>query len=421
MTLLHGQYEIIKRLGTGGMSQVFLCVDNHIKKKWAIKRIPYRENNLCMIRSEIEMLKSLDYYLFPRITDAFKDEKYYYIVTDYIEGESLENSPPIPESTVIRYVGELVKALRFLHCQSPPILYLDMKPSNIMVKPDGKIMLIDFGIAQSVIEPSKMLGTRGYAAPEQYIKGMNLSERTDVFSLGMTMYSLLTGDNPASTYLEQINKIKSTKTISNRMKKLILQCTSDKSMDRIATTDIQMALNRYIVKDRGVRTAAFISTISTIIFCVSAGIFSQANTRDKEMTTVKEMVDLVSGYVENGEYSKDGIRIICGYLDGNFLDEESKEYYTYVVARNLFEVQGDYLSAKHYFERLDNRKFPERDFFLKICDAMTGFDVDISEINSSIADFQKYNRTVQDKNIKEKNERVIKFVLMNEDNIRRRK
>ena len=148
--ILHDRYEIIGELGTGGMSQVYLCVDNHIGKKWAVKKIHCSKQNIKLIESEISTLKALDYPLFPRITDAWigqgsvTGDSSYYIVTDYIDGVSLDKvlktRQVLPESTVIKYVNDLANALKFLHCQSPPILYLDMKPSNIMVKKDGSIM-----------------------------------------------------------------------------------------------------------------------------------------------------------------------------------------------------------------------------------------------------------------------------------------
>lgn len=413
MKLLHGRYEIIRELGTGGMSQVYLCVDNHIKKPWAIKRIPYRNSDINIIEGEIKVLKELDYYMFPRITDAFKDNEAYYIVTDYIEGETLENILPLSEDIAIKYMRELADALMFLHAQSPPILYLDMKPSNIMVRGDGSIRLIDFGIAQSIIEPSKSLGTRGYAAPEQYTCNAILSGKTDVFALGMTLYSMLTGKRPFTSYSNQIDATKKSEKISRKMKNLILECIANDPENRVDIVEIKSRLNTFSKDLRRMKVFTFSIVLAATVLCVLAGIISKEESIRDEKNTSREMVKEISQYVDNGEYTKDGIRIICGYLDGNFLDEESSEYYTYVVARNLFEIQRDYTSAKRYFDRLNKEKYPECVYFSKICENMTGFSCNDKEFSGCVHDFEMYNRTVLDKNRREKNNELINFIKLN--------
>lgn len=413
MKLLHGRYEIIRELGTGGMSQVYLCVDNHIKKLWAIKKIPYGKSNLNLIEGEIKMLKELDYYLFPRITDAFVDNEAYYIVTDYIEGESLNNILPLSEEVAIKYTRELLNALLFLHNQSPPILYLDMKPSNIMVREDGSIRLIDFGIAQSVIEPSKNLGTKGYAAPEQYTCNGTLSEKTDVFSLGMTLYAMLTGDKPFASYSHQINAIKNSDRISRKMKNLILECTKFEAVERMEITAIKGMLNGLEKEMRRLKLFTFTAILVASVLCISISVISKREIVRDEKETSRKMVMEISKFVDDGEYTKDGIRIICGYLDGNFLDEESSEYYTYVVARNLFEIQRDYSNAKRYFDRLNKDKYPESIYFSKICESMTGFSRDDNEFKACVNEFERYNSTVSDKNKREKNKELISFIKLN--------
>lgn len=420
MNILHGRYEVIKKLGSGGMSQVFLCTDNHIGKCWAIKRIPFTNNNSGLIKGEVEMLKALDFYMFPRITDAFIKGSDCYIVTDYIEGKSLESVGAIPEETVIRYINDLANALLFLHCQSPPILYLDLKPQNIMVKPDGKIMLIDFGIAQSVIEGSKSLGTAGYAAPEQYGVGTQLTSKSDVFALGMTIYSMLTGEAPLKEYDLQIKRIRESSNISKRMKRLILKCTALDSTDRYDVKDVKAVINKTISRRRGFLAGGAVLLAAIITFCSATALAADKEIQKEKNSAASELAKKVSECIENGEYTRDGIRIICGYLDGNFLDEQTKLYYTYVVARNLFLVQRDYLSAKQYFERLPIEMYPEAEYFKKLCIYMTSFTYDSDEFINCLNEFSAYNSSLSEGDQKKQNEDLISF-LIESDKLKGRK
>ena len=125
---------------------------------------------------------------------------------DYIEGNPLSNAleeyGAQPQDMVIAWAKQLCDVLGYLHAQSPPIIYRDMKPSNVMLKPDGNITLIDFGTAREFKEKNLAdtvcLGTIGYAAPEQF-GGMGQTDaRTDIYCLGATLYHLVTGQNPVS-------------------------------------------------------------------------------------------------------------------------------------------------------------------------------------------------------------------------------
>ena len=170
------RYKIIKKIGTGGMSSVYLCVDKNINKKWAVKKLSESTlfySNLSSDGSisnpEIELLKLLDYYMFPGISDAFIEDGKICIVTDYIEGQTLSSylktNGALPVEVALSYFKELLYALEYLHTRDNPILYLDMKPANIMIRPDGSIRLIDFGIAGSILLKSKSIGSIGYSPP----------------------------------------------------------------------------------------------------------------------------------------------------------------------------------------------------------------------------------------------------------------
>ena len=377
---IKGRYQVLKKIGSGGMSSVFLCVDNHIHKKWAVKKIRGTGLNedLSSVNSEIGLLKSMDYYMFPRITDAFIDEGSMCIVTDYIEGETLSSHLKsyggLPINRALRYFEELLRALIYLHSMNPPILYLDMKPANIMIRPDGEIRLIDFGIAGSILLKSKSLGTIGYSPPEQYVLGGKLSEKSDVFALGMTLYEMITGEAPNKNLNIQRNNVVSSTIIPSFVKNIILKCTEKNEEDRVSTNELLEIIEEKEKRGRGVISilwcvcALFMFLVG--VFYLSMNYYSSY----KHMKYKDEMINKAGLYIENGEYTVDGLRIICGYIDGNFLDEETKEYFTYEVAKNYFEIQRDYQSAKAYFLRLDEKKYPEITEYIKICNKMHSFD-----------------------------------------------
>lgn len=207
-TVIEGKYEIQKEIGRGGMSIVYLAMDRRLHKPWAVKEIRKKgsdKKNEIIINSlwtEANLMKRFDHPYLPRIVDIIENDKTLYIVMDYIEGESLDKIikayGPQPEEMVIEWGKQLCEGLSYLHAQEPPIIYHDMKPGNIMLKPEGNIKIIDFGIAREYKiknqEETTVLGTKGYAPPEQYSGQTDI--RSDIFSLGMTMYHLVTGIDP---------------------------------------------------------------------------------------------------------------------------------------------------------------------------------------------------------------------------------
>lgn len=209
-SVIDGKYEILREIGHGGMSVVYLAMDTHLNKQWAVKEIKKKgsgKNDEIIVNSllaEANLMKRLDHAALPRIVDIIDNGVTIYVVMDYIEGESLDKIlneyGAQPEDLVIGWAMQLCDALAYLHAQKPPIIYRDMKPANIMLKPEGNIKIIDFGIAREYKEQSladtTVLGTKGYAPPEQY--SGQTDARSDIFALGMTMHHLLTGIDPRS-------------------------------------------------------------------------------------------------------------------------------------------------------------------------------------------------------------------------------
>lgn len=206
--ILDGKYEILREIGRGGMSVVYLAMDMRLHKLWAIKVIQKQGTNkrqeivLNALLSEVNLLKRLDHPAFPRIVDILDYDDTMAIVMDYIEGESLSEvltfRVSIGEVEVIDWAEQIADALSYLHSQKPPVIYRDLKPSNLVLTPSGRIKIIDFGIAREykpeALADTTILGTRGYAPPEQY--SGQTTPLTDIYALGVTLHQLLTGIDP---------------------------------------------------------------------------------------------------------------------------------------------------------------------------------------------------------------------------------
>ena len=201
--IIDGKYEILKQIGMGGMSTVYLAMDQHLNKQWAVKEIRLRADDresrviIQSLIAEANLMKKLDHPALPRIVDIIDSRDTIYVIMDYIEGEPLsrilEREGPQPEEDVLEWARQLCDVLSYLHTRKPPVIYRDMKPGNIMIRPDGNIRLIDFGIAREYKEgktsDTVALGTKGYAAPEQFGGQGQTDARTDIYSLGVTPVS----------------------------------------------------------------------------------------------------------------------------------------------------------------------------------------------------------------------------------------
>ncbi|MHB1394037.1 MAG: serine/threonine protein kinase [Clostridia bacterium] len=199
--VLNEKYRVEKFLGRGGTGSVYLCTNIELGNRWAVKHIPAERIN-SKTMSEIEIMKRLYHISLPRVVDVFRDEQGLYIVESNIEGTGLDRllqrHGSFAADKVIDWSLELCDILKYLHGVRPkPIIYRDMKPSNIMLTQGSRLVLVDFGISKELCEHQGkdifLAGTSAYAAPEQLIKGGRTDQRTDIYNLGATMYQLMHG------------------------------------------------------------------------------------------------------------------------------------------------------------------------------------------------------------------------------------
>lgn len=257
--VIDGKYEILKQIGKGGMSKVYLAMDKRLNKQWAVKEIqkrPQDKNNRVVIQSaiaEANMMKMLDHPALPRIVDIIEQEHEIYVIMDYIEGETLSSlvkQGPQPQEIVIDWAKQLCGVLDYLHTRKPPIIYRDMKPGNVMLKPDGTVKLIDFGIAREYkeqnIADTVSLGTKGYAAPEQFGGKGQTDARTDVYCLGVTLHHLLTGHSPTDPPYELYPIRQYRPELSAGLEEIIEKCVQPNPSDRYQScAELLYALEHY--------------------------------------------------------------------------------------------------------------------------------------------------------------------------------
>ncbi|MBR0430436.1 MAG: serine/threonine protein kinase [Lachnospiraceae bacterium] len=304
-TVIEDKYEILKLIGRGGMSEVYLAMDKNLNKQWAvkeIKRIAHDENNQVVVQSalvEANLMKKLDHPCLPRIVDIIEREDVIFVVMDYVEGESLnkvlEKEGAIAQEYVIEWAQDLCSVLDYLHMQNPPIIYRDMKPGNIMLQPNGNIKLIDFGIAREYkeqnLEDTMSLGTKGYAAPEQFGGKGQTDARTDIYCLGTTMYHLVTGKSPTEPPYEIVPIRQWNENLSAGLENIILKCTKPNPDDRYQNCgELIYALDHYEEEDdeyrskqwRKVNAFALMVVFSLVfaclgVICKATGFFVNQN------------------------------------------------------------------------------------------------------------------------------------------------
>jgi serine/threonine protein kinase len=212
-SMLQQRYLIVGQVGRGGMSAVYQAVDTRVgNRRVALKEMSQGHlspdelvDAITRFQQEATLLSSLHHPNLPRIHDAFSEHGRSYLVMEFIDGKTLlqmlkdSGGRPLPVGQVLDYASQLCDVLAYLHSQNPRVIFRDLKPSNVMVKQDGHVMLIDFGIARFFKEGQEQdtvfLGSPGYAPPEQHGTSQT-NPRSDLYALGATLHCCLTGRDP---------------------------------------------------------------------------------------------------------------------------------------------------------------------------------------------------------------------------------
>lgn len=292
-SLVDGKYKILSEIGHGGMSVVYMAINEKANKTWAVKEVRKdgrMDFNIVRqgLMAEIDTLKRLKHPYLPSIVDVIEDDETFIIVMDYVEGRSLdkilEEHGVQQESGVVEWAKQLCDVLGYLHSRTPAIIYRDMKPANVMLKPDGTVTLIDFGTAKNYeinYGETTGIGTIGYAAPEQYVgSGLGRTDaRTDIYCLGMTLYHLLTGQDPCRNLISDTSIRAVNPALSRGLDSIIRKCTAHQPEDRYQSCEeLMYDLENYEIleplykKKQKRKFSIFIGTLAASVLCVAAGL-----------------------------------------------------------------------------------------------------------------------------------------------------
>ena len=208
-TILQGRYRIVRQLGQGGMGAVYEAVDQRLDTTVALKETLFAEERLRkQFEREARLLARLHHPALPRVSDHFSEDDGQFLVMQFIPGDDLSEKMvrkrgPFPADQVLTWADQLLDALDYLHTQDPQIVHRDIKPQNLKITARGQIILLDFGLAKGqasdisrVTTAASIFGYTPNYAPLEQIQGLGTDSRSDLYSLGATLYHLMTGVKP---------------------------------------------------------------------------------------------------------------------------------------------------------------------------------------------------------------------------------
>ncbi len=385
-SVIDGKYKILHKVGEGGMSVVYLAINEKANKQWAVKEVKRDAKQAFEIVKqslviETDMLKKLRHPNLPAIVDVIDYEDTFLVVMDYIEGNTLlhtlKTKGAQPQEMVIAWAVQLCNVLNYLHTRTPPIIYRDMKPANVMLTPDNNLVLIDFGIAREYKAGSKedtvCLGTQGYAAPEQFGGHGQTDARTDVYCLGTTMYHLVTGHNPAKPPYEIYPIRHWNDRLSSGLEQIISKCTMKNPDERYQDCfELMYALEHYDALDHAYkkrerkRLRIFAASLMlTVIFaCIS--IFGAVRADSVKRHTYAYYIEQAQTSANDADFEMHVKAAMCldpfcaeafdilleHYLqDGYFLKSEAEEI-ARLVNENHAQMKSDDMGYADFSYRM---------------------------------------------------------------------
>ncbi len=236
--VLAGKYKLVKQLGEGGEGSVYLAIHIQTEMFWAIKEIHAgMEEEGEYFCHELQMMKRLKNRHLPEIIDVFRQGNCTYLVMEHVRGVSMDhrirNGTVLSVDEVRDTAVQVTEALCYLESRDSPICHLDIKPSNLILRPDGLIKLVDFGSAWKEEGERRRMVTDGYAAPEQYREdGIQPDTRTDIYSLGATLYRMISG-----TCWSESLRGDPIPDCPQELSSIIFRCLQEEPSDRFQSAD----------------------------------------------------------------------------------------------------------------------------------------------------------------------------------------
>ncbi|MDZ4835930.1 MAG: serine/threonine-protein kinase [Candidatus Melainabacteria bacterium] len=309
--VLKGRWEVVDRLGQGGMGTVYMARDLNLstlsqqKKSAVVKELrddfirgEDKEKAREFFMREVNVLADLDHPNIVRVLDQFSENGRYYLVMEYVQGQNLhemmtKRQEPFDEDMIIEWAAQICDVLTYLHTHNPPVIYRDLKPSNIMINTNDQVKLVDFGIARPFqeSEDNTHVVSQGYSPPEQYWGAAD--PRSDVYALGATIQFLLTGQDPLALTTSCPQSL--NPNASDHINDIVMRATNQDSDGRYqCAADMKDALifRPEIVQPEKAKT---LYVVLTSIICVGmflGGLVILGKLQDQQETSTKEVKTL---------------------------------------------------------------------------------------------------------------------------------
>lgn len=350
--VLRGRYEVIDKLGQGGMGTVYMARDLNLpdmtseKRACVVKQLrdelfykdEDREKALALFYREAQVLAALNHPNIVRVLEYFTEDEKTYLVMEYVQGQNLhdmvmERQEPFPEELVLKWAVEICDLLHYLHTHDPPVIYRDLKPNNIMIDVHDQVKLIDFGIARPFKEDEDNTSaiSHGYSPPEQYWGSAD--PRSDVYSLGCTMYFLLTGEDPLAFQVAQVKE--KNPAVSNHIDEVIQKATQQDQWVRFQSANEMKEILTFPTdtpKPNKMSPLAASIVVSCILgvflLCITAALklFDQSQMQPKSVSQYRNLEIEKNRLLEQQkQFEKQKREFQFNFLNNAFKDDGSKK------------------------------------------------------------------------------------------------
>lgn len=366
--IILNRYRILNVAGKGGMGRVYHAVDIIDRSHWAIKENLSEE--YYQLHEEAEVLAGLNHPALPKTRGVHSWMGKQYMLMQYMEGitlsDMLKQHEKYTEEQVLNWFIQIADILKYLHGRKHPIVYRDLKPSNIIIDEAGLIKIIDFGIAEEYsaqensVEMQKGGLTKGYAAPEQYSRRFKADVRTDIYALGVTVHYLLTGKNPTKPPYEFLPVRKLSPKVSPAMEEIIKRCLQPNPDMRYATaeelyqdvTHIEEK-NRTICKNkqRKIMGFVFIAMLALSMVLLSESLIQ--NKQKKQIDAYYTAIEEAYQAAENGQFEA-----ALEYAERAVITSPN-EISGYLAIGYCYIMQGEYDRCRKYISTEILDRFPD--------------------------------------------------------------
>lgn len=372
--ILNNTYEILGEIGEGGAGIIYLANHLRLQKKVVVKKIKDHYVGVVNERAEADLLKRLHHTYLPQVYDFLQIRQQVFTVMDYIEGRNLSwylnQHQRFTERQVVLWMRQLCDVLEYLHSQKPPIIHSDIKPANIMITPKGDIRLIDFNISLGDDGSKGISGfSERYAAPEQvwksqlYLNGgdyrsVTVDERSDIYSLGATLYHMLTGVKPPADYRNMLPLRQLDPPYSEHLLNIVERAIQPDPRKRYQNiSDMKSDLLNIKRRDRELRHAVMGQKITAVLgaamLLVGAAVayVGVQQVFIEQFDTAYENLTLLAQTDDYERTVSQSVKLLNEQKFENAMkkEPEKKADILYMAANCYFE-QDDYGQAAEYYE-----------------------------------------------------------------------